>query len=384
MSDPETKPEGAAPVEPAGASAPAGESEAAASAATGASARPAASAGPAVPEPRVASETPAGSAAPTASAVAESAGERRIRVRALKHAAPYLKRFRGEVFVIKAGGAVLGDPAGVRGLVEQVALLFHLGIRVVLVHGGGPQSTRLAEALGVGARFVSGRRVTDEGALRVATMVLNGEINTRILAACRDLELPAIGLSGVDAGLIRAHRRPPVTVRNGDEPEQTVDYGYVGDIDAVNAEWLEKQLAIGALPVVSPISADASGTLLNINADTVAAALSVALGAEKLILLGESPGLLADPDDAASTVSFLDLERLAELRASGAIREGMLPKADCIRNALEGGVARAHLLPADVPDSLLLEVFTPEGAGTLVVPDLAALSPAERTLRATG
>lgn len=364
MNDPETKPEGAAPVEPAEASAPAGESEAGA-----------ASAGPA------ASETLARSAA---SAAPESADERRIRVRALKHAAPYLKRFRGEVFVIKAGGAVLGDPAGVRGLVEQVALLFHLGIRVVLVHGGGPQSTRLAEALGVGSRFVSGRRVTDEGALRVATMVLNGEINTRILAACRDLELPAIGLSGVDAGLIRAHRRPPVTVRNGDEPEQTVDYGYVGDIDAVNAEWLEKQLEIGALPVVSPLSADASGTLLNINADTVAAALSVALGAEKLILLGESPGLLEDPDDAASAVSFLDLERLAELRASGAIREGMLPKADCIRNALEGGVARAHLLPADVPDSLLLEVFTPEGAGTLVVPDLAALSPAERTLRATG
>lgn len=329
---------------------------------------------------------PAAAAAnrPTHRMAGESPDDRRIRVRALQHAAPYLRRFRGEVFVIKAGGAVLADPAGVRGLVEQVALLFHLGIRVVLVHGGGPQSTRLAEALGVGARFVNGRRVTDEGALRVATMVLNGEINTRILAACRDLDLPAIGLSGVDAGLIRAHRRPPVRVGAGDEPGRTVDYGYVGDIEAVNAEWLEKQLGIGALPVVSPISADASGTLLNINADTVAAALSVALGAEKLILLGEAPGLLADPDDAASAVSFLDLEGLAALRASGAIREGMLPKADCVRNALEGGVARAHLLPAGVPDSLLLEVFTPEGAGTLVVPDLSALSPAERTLRATG
>ena len=309
--------------------------------------------------------------------------ERRIRVRALKNAAPYLKRFRGKVFVIKAGGAVLAEDSGIRELVEQVALLFHVGIRVVLVHGGGPQATRLAEALGVGTKFVGGRRVTDEGALRVATMVLNGEVNTRLLAACRDLDLPAIGLSGVDAGLIRAHRRPPVRVENGGRPE-TVDYGYVGDIDAVNAEWLEKQLEIGALPVVSPISADASGTLLNINADTVASALSVALGAEKLILLGEAAGLLEDPDDPASAVSFLDLARLSELEASGAIRTGMLPKALCVRRALEGGVARAHLLPAGVPDSLLLEVFTPEGSGTLVVPDLAVLSREERALRTTG
>lgn len=320
---------------------------------------------------------------PGATAGAAAREERRIRVRALKHAAPYLKRFRGKVFVIKAGGAALAEERGLRRLVEQVALLFHLGIRVVLVHGGGPQATRLSEALGVGTRFVGGRRVTDEGALRVATMVLNGEINTRILAACRDLDLPAIGLSGVDAGLIRARRRPPVRVENGGRPE-TVDYGYVGDIDAVDAEWLEKQLAIGALPVVSPISADASGTLLNINADTVASALAVALGAEKLILLGEAAGLLEDPDDPASAVSFLDLARLSELEASGAVRAGMLPKAACVRRALEGGVARAHLLPAGVPDSLLLEVFTPEGAGTLVVPDLAVLSREERSLRATG
>ena len=312
-----------------------------------------------------------------------SAEERRIRIRALKHAVPYLKRFGGKTFVIKTGGAVLAAEAGVRDLVEQVALLFELGVRVVLVHGGGPQSTELARKLGVPSHFVGGRRVTDSEALRVTTMVLNGEINTRILAACRDFDLPAIGLSGVDAGLIRAHRRPPVQVGEG-AAQETVDYGYVGDIDRVDSGLLERLLGIGALPVVSPISADAAGTLLNINADTVASALAVALGAEKLILLGEAPGLLADPGDPGSVVSFLDLEGLEEMRASGAIRTGMLPKALCIRKALDGGVRRAHLLPAGTPDSLLLEVFTPEGSGTLVVPDLTRLSDAERTLRSEG
>ena len=183
--------------------------------------------------------------------MSSTAAERRIRVRALKHAAPYLKRFGGKTFVIKTGGAAVAAEEAVKGLVEQVALLFELGIRVVLVHGGGPQSTELARKLGVRSRFVGGRRVTDSEALRVTTMVLNGEINTRILAACRDFELPAIGLSGVDAGLIRAHRRPPVKVGEG-AAEETVDYGYVGDIDRVDSGLLERLLGIGALPGGQP------------------------------------------------------------------------------------------------------------------------------------
>ena len=312
--------------------------------------------------------------------MSETAAERRIRVGALKHAAPYLKRFRGKAFVIKTGGAAVAAEPDIRGLVEQVALLFEVGIRVVLVHGGGPQSTELSQKLGVRTRFVGGRRVTDSEALRVTTMVLNGEINTRILAACRDFDLPAIGLSGVDAGLIRAHRRPPVEVREGSTVE-TVDYGYVGDIARVDGGMLERLLGIGVLPVVSPISADESGTLLNINADTVASALAVALGAEKLILLGEAPGLLRNPEDPGSVVSFLDLGGLEEMRAAGAIRTGMLPKALCIRKALEAGVTRAHVLPAGTPDSILLEVFTPQGCGTLIVPSLDRLSAAERSFR---
>lgn len=316
---------------------------------------------------------------PIPSAAPKDPAHRSVRVRALMHAAPYLRRFRDKTFVIKTGGAALARRDDIHALVEQVALLFRLGIRVVLVHGGGPQSTELSRALGVTSRFVEGRRVTDEQALRVATMILNGEINTQILAACRDLDLPTIGLSGVDAGLIRAHRRPPVEVREAGE-QRTVDYGFVGDIERVDTSLLERILDIGALPVISPLSADEAGTLLNINADTVASALAVALGAEKLILVSEAPGLLADPDDRSSLVSYLDLTGLERMREEGSIRGGMLPKADCIRNALLGGVARAHLLPFG-PDSLLLEVFTREGLGTLVVADLDRLSDAERALR---
>ena len=198
------------------------------------------------------------------------ARDRAVIVSALKHAAPYIRLFKGKVFVLKAGGEIFAEPATTRLMMEQVGILHQVGIRVVLVHGGGPQSTKLAAALGLDTHFIDGRRVTDASSLDVATMVLNGQINTRVLAACRDLEIPAVGISGVDAGLIRAHRRPPVTREDG----EAVDYGFVGDIDAVDADVLRKQLDNGLMPVVSPLSCDAAGTLLNINADTVAAAIA--------------------------------------------------------------------------------------------------------------
>src|SRR5690606_28938852 len=198
-------------------------------------------------------------------------------------------------------------------------------------------------------------------------------INTRVLAACRDLEIPAVGISGVDAGLIRAHRRPPVQ-RNGD----TVDYGFVGDIEGVDAEVLKKQLDNGLMPVVSPLSCDASGTLLNISADTVAAAIAAELGAEKLILATGAPGILRDVRDPQSLISYVDRSELGRLRDSGAIADGMLPKVAAIEAALSKGVARVHVVSFKLADSLLLEVFTNEGTGTLVVDDIAALTPAEQ------
>ncbi|MDJ0812694.1 MAG: acetylglutamate kinase [Woeseiaceae bacterium] len=300
--------------------------------------------------------------------------DRAIVVSALKHAAPYIRLFKGKVFVLKAGGEIFADPAQTSALMEQVGILHQVGIRVVLIHGGGPQSTELATALGLDTTFVDGRRVTDGASLDVATMVLNGQINTRVLAACRDLHIPAVGISGVDAGLIRAHRRPPVE-RDGQE---SVDYGYVGDIDSVEIDVLVKQLDNGLMPVVSPLSCDETGTLLNINADTVAAAIAAELGAEKLILLTGAAGVLEDVNDPRSLISYIDRAALDKLRDDGKLADGMLPKAAAIDAALADGVSRVHVISYKMPDSLLLEVFTNEGTGTLVVNDIAALTPAEQ------
>lgn len=301
--------------------------------------------------------------------------DRAVVVSALKHAAPYIRLFKGKVFVLKAGGEVFADPALTRALLEQVGLLHQVGIRVLLVHGGGPQSTELARALGLDSQFIDGRRVTDGPSLEVATMVLNGQINTRILAACRDLDIPAVGISGVDAGLVRAHRRPPVRSASGDP----VDYGYVGDIDSVDASVLAIQLDNGLMPIVSPLSCDSSGTLLNINADTVASAIAAELNAEKLILATGAPGILEDRNDPMSVISYLDRASLAKLRKEGKLADGMLPKAAAIDSAIANGVRRVHVISYKAPDSLLLEIFTNEGTGTLIVDDIAALSPAEQT-----
>ena len=300
--------------------------------------------------------------------------DRAIVVSALKHAAPYIRLFKGKVFVLKVGGEIFADAAQTHALMEQVGILHQVGIRVVMIHGGGPQSTELATALGLDTTFVDGRRVTDGPSLDVATMVLNGQINTRILASCRDLQIPAVGISGLDAGLIRAHRRPPVE-RKG---EATVDYGFVGDIDAVNADILSKQLDNGLMPVVSPLSCDDAGVILNINADTVAAAIAAELNAEKLILATGAPGILEDVNDPLSLISYIDRAALDKLKAAGKLADGMLPKAAAIDAALAGGVSRVHIISYKLPDSLLLEVFTNEGTGTLVVNDIAGLSAAEQ------
>ncbi len=300
--------------------------------------------------------------------------DRAIVVSALKHAAPYIRLFKGKVFVLKVGGAVFADRSQTKDLMEQVGILHQVGIRVVLVHGGGPQSTELATALGVDTTFIDGRRVTNSESLDVATMVLNGQINTRILAACRDLQIPAVGISGIDAGLIRAHQRPPIE-REGQSP---IDYGFVGDIDAVDADIVCKQLDNGLMPVISPISCDESGVVLNINADTVAAAIAAELDAEKLILATEAPGILEDVNDPRSLISYIDRTALGELKAEGKLADGMLPKAAAIDSALANGVKRVHIISYKLPDSLLLEVFTNEGTGTLVVNSTDALTPAEQ------
>ena len=246
--------------------------------------------------------------------------DRAIVVSALKHAAPYIRLFKGKVFVIKVGGEVFADPALTSALVEQVGILHQVGIRTVLIHGGGPQSTELAAALGLDTEFIEGRRVTNSDSLNVATMILNGQVNTKILACCRDLQIPAVGISGVDAGLIRAHKRPPVE-REG---KDAIDYGFVGDIDSVEADILRKQLDNGLMPVVSPLSCDESGVILNINADTVAAAIAAELNAEKLILVTGATGILEDINDPSSLISYIDRTHLKQLKDDGVLADGRL------------------------------------------------------------
>ena len=298
-------------------------------------------------------------------------------VRALKGAAPYVRLYKGKVFVVKAGGAVFADNASTRVLIEQIAILHHLGIRVVLVHGGGPQLDEMQRSLGIEPRMVKGRRVTDSQSIDVTTMVLNGLINTRILAICRELGIDAVGISGVDAGLVRARRRPPVEIDG-----ETVDYGFVGDIVGVDASLIVKQLDAGLMPVVSPLSSDEAGCVLNINADTIAAQIGASLGAEKLILCTGAPGILEDLADPSSLVSYTDLQGLTALAAAGSFADGMLPKATAIEGAIRGGVRRVHVISYKVPDSLLAEVFTNEGTGTLIVEDIGALTPAEQSPQA--
>jgi len=305
-------------------------------------------------------------------------GEQAVTVRALRGAAPYIHMYKGKVFVIKTGGGAFRDGAAMRAFMEQVAILHHLGIRVVLVHGGGPQLDQVSTKLGVKTQMVQGRRVTDAGAIDVASMVLNGLINTRLLGLCREFGISAVGVSGVDAGLVKAHKRAPVTLASG----EVVDYGFVGDIDEVDGSVIERLLDCGFLPVVSPLSCDASGHLLNINADTVAAAIGGAMDAEKLILCTGAPGILERLDDPHSLISYTDVAGLRRLREEGALSDGMLPKSSAIETAIRGGVRRVHVISYAAPDALLAEIFTNEGTGTLVVADTKALSPAEQGAQA--
>jgi acetylglutamate kinase len=302
-------------------------------------------------------------------------GSRSVEIAALRHAVPYLALFRGRTFVVKVGGGALADARALGSIVEQVAALHHLGIRVVLVHGGGPQANELARRLGLEVRQIAGRRVTDDPTLEVVTLTLNGATNTALLAACRAAQLPAVGLSGLDAGLVVARRRPPVEVAG---ESGRVDYGHVGDVERIDVQVLHDLAAAGYVPVVSPLAGDAAGRVLNLNADGVAAAIAGALGAEKLLILVESPGLLERADDPSSLVSYVDRAGLDRLTAEGKITGGMLPKAKAIADALAAGVPRAHLVSWKLTDALLLEVFSNEGAGTLIVPELAALSDEER------
>jgi acetylglutamate kinase len=285
----------------------------------------------------------------------------------LKGALRYVRAYRDQVFVVKLGGEVLADPRAVDGITAQVSLLNSLGIQLVVVHGGGPQATALSRRMGAEPRIVAGRRVTDDDALAVAKMVYAGQLNVDLLASLRAHEAQGVGLSGVDADLITAHRRPPVKVVDDDGKSQTVDYGHVGDLDRVDPRILRTLLDARFVPVVASLAGDGDGNVFNVNADTVAEALAVALRAQKLIFLTGAPGVLRDREDPSSLIAFADPDDLAGLLASGAVAGGMRPKVEACIRAATGGVERTHIIDGRVADALLLEVFTGAGCGTMIV-----------------
>lgn len=277
----------------------------------------------------------------------------------LRHAGRYVRQFRNNIFVIKMGGNTLQDPTLTQSICAQIALLWSFSIKVVLVHGGGPQLDRLNGQLGLKVRRVKGRRLTDESQLDAAICAFHN-VQVRLNARLRQEGLPVVGLNGVDAGIVTATKRP-ITV--------DVDFGWVGDIQAVNPELLKQLLAANYIPLVTPITGDEQGNVFNTNADTVAAALAVALGATKLFFVMLAPGLLSEPSDPASLIPSLNLSELQRMKEAGKLQGGMLPKSDAIQLALQGGVQAAHLIGCNLADSLLTEVFTNEGCGTMITPE---------------
>jgi acetylglutamate kinase len=269
--------------------------------------------------------------------------------------------------VVKLGGEVLSDSDVRDQVAGQLALLSSLSIRLVVVHGGGPQASALSRRLGREPRIVAGRRVTDEAALEVVKMVYAGQLNVDLLAALREHRVQAVGLSGIDADLLTAHRRPPVSVVDDEGHTVQVDYGYVGDIDRVDPRILATLMEARFVPVVASLAGDDDGEVYNVNADTVAESLAVALRAQKLIFLTGAPGVLRDRDDPATLVTFADPDDLAGLMASGALAGGMRPKVEACIRAATSGVERTHIIDGRAPDALLLEVFTGAGCGTMIV-----------------
>jgi acetylglutamate kinase len=273
----------------------------------------------------------------------------------LAEALPYIRRFWGHVVVIKYGGSAMEDPALAQLFAQDVVLMRSVGMRPVVVHGGGPQIGELMGRLGKKPEFREGLRVTDAETLEIARMVLVGKVNRDIVASVNVHGALAVGLSGEDAGLITASARSP-------------ELGFVGDVEAVNASILERLLAEELIPVVATIGTDPQGQAYNINADTAAGAIAEALSAEKLVYLTNVEGLLKDVQDPGSVISSLAASELEAMLDSGALTEGMIPKAaSCVR-AVRRGVGRAHILDGRVPHALLLEIFTTEGIGTMVEP----------------
>lgn len=279
----------------------------------------------------------------------------------LVRSAPHVELHRDKTFVVKVGGSCLTRKSLRAALARSLGTIHALGSRLVVVHGGGPQTDELARKLGEEPQFVAGRRVTTTTALRALRMACAGELHGELLAALDEASAPAVGVAGASAGLLRAKRRPPVEIDG-----ERVDFGEVGDFVGCDPSPLVALMDSGRIPVMSPPFGDGSGALLNVNADTAAAELAVQLGAAKLLLVTDAPGIMTDIEDATSLLSTCSLSELESMEQAGSIAGGMRVKADAAKRALKGGVERVHMVSGVDPQALLVELYTNQGAGTLV------------------
>jgi len=279
----------------------------------------------------------------------------------LAEALPWLERFRGATIVIKYGGSAMTDDALKAAFAEDVVFLRLAGLRPVVVHGGGPQISAMLDRVGIDSEFRGGLRVTTPEAMEVVRMVLTGQVQREIVTLVNAHGPYAVGLSGEDARLFRAERRG--TVVDGQE----VDLGLVGDVVEVRPDFVTALLDEGRIPVVSTVAPDAKGVIHNVNADTAAAARAVALGAEKLVVLTDVAGLYADWPTSERVIAEISASELAAVLPG--LDSGMIPKMEACLRAVQGGVPRAHVIDGRVPHGLLVEVFTDEGVGTMVLPD---------------
>jgi acetylglutamate kinase len=269
--------------------------------------------------------------------------------------------------VVKLGGEIMLNSAGLDALAADIASLANQGHSLLVVHGGGPQADALSSALGYPIRKVAGRRITDDNALEVARMVYGGSTNLDLLSALLRHDARPVGLSGVDAATIVVTRRPPTRIEDPSTgTTQTVDFGHVGDISHVNPALLDLLIAHRYIPVVASLAADTSGNLYNVNADTIAQSLAVALPADRLVLVTNVPGILRDPDDPSTLIEHCTLATLRDLISTGAISGGMLPKAHNIIEAITSGVPTIQIIDGTRTPSLLLDAVAGKPAGTLI------------------
>ncbi len=272
----------------------------------------------------------------------------------LAEALPYIREFSGKTVVIKYGGSAMEDPDLAHLFAQDVVLMRLVGMNPVVVHGGGPQISDLMRRLGKEPEFVDGLRVTDAETVDIVRMALVGKVNREIVASVNQHGSYAVGLSGEDAGLITVDQRDD-------------KLGFVGDIRRIDPSILERLLREELIPVVATVGVDEAGQAYNVNADTVAGAIAESLRAEKLVYLTNVAGMYGDLADEASLISRIDVDRLAALVDDGVLSEGMIPKARSCVDAVKSGVSRAHILDGRIPHALLLEFFTREGIGTMVV-----------------